>query len=88
MKRQQKMLEPEVTITVLAYELNAVALTFASEANKLVNCADATIITNPKGGIEMATRINGLINQLHEAALALRYARHNGQIPPRWAQPN
>jgi hypothetical protein len=85
MNRQQKISESATTITVLAYELNTVALTIASEAEQLINCDQSTLVATPKGSIEMAARIHGLINQLHDAALALRYVRHNGQIPPRWS---
>ena len=85
MSRPQKISEPDNTITVLAYELNTVALCVAAEAEQLINRDEAVLMTTPKGHMEMAARIHGLINQLHEAALALRYVRHNGQMPPRWS---
>lgn len=85
MSRQQKRFESVSTITVLAYELNTVALSVAAEAEQLINRDEAILIATPKGNVEMAARIHSLISQLHEAALALRYVRHNGQMPPRWS---
>jgi len=88
MNHQSGALKPDVSIAGLAYELNTVALKVAAEAEHLLRGDKAAVADTPRGNTEMVARIHGLINQLHDAALVLRYVRHNGQMPPRWSNFN
>lgn len=88
MNRQSGALKPDVSIAGLAYELNTVALKVAAEAEQLLHRDKVAVVDGLRSNTEMAARIHGLINQLHDAALALRYVRHNGQMPPRWSNFN
>jgi hypothetical protein len=78
MIQHQIRLQSDVT-TALAYELNSVALTVAAEAERLVHRDNHGIVD---GGVELAAQIHCLIDQLQEAARAMRYARHHGRMPP------
>ena len=75
---KQHLLEPVTSIAALAYELKFVALAFAAEAERLARREDLATNDPSKGGDVMATRLHWLINQVHEATLALRFARHRG----------
>ncbi|MBF0324526.1 hypothetical protein [Magnetospirillum moscoviense] len=84
MSVQRNMREPESTIAVIAYELNAVALKLAAEAEQLLHRNCFPVVDGARVEMEIVTRMDGLIGHLHEASLALRYVRHTGQMPPRW----
>lgn len=88
MNRQSGALKPDVGISGLAYELNTVALKVAAEAEQLLHQDKVAVVDGLRSNTEIAARIHGLINQLHDAVLALRYVRHNGQMPPRWSNFN
>ena len=81
MKPQPMTLVPDATIAGLAYELNAVALRFAAEAERLVRIDHGADQTR-NNRAEIATQLHNMIKHLHETTMALRYARHSGQTPP------
>ncbi len=83
MKQEQTRLKPEVTVAVLAYELNSVALTLAAEAEMLVRGDQVASRDAYNGCVEMAATMHDLIGQLREAAQILRCVRHTGEMPSR-----
>lgn len=83
MYSDQNRVKPEVTVAVLAYELNSVALTVAAEAELLVRGDQIASADAYDGCIVMALKMNDLILQLREAAQILRCVRHTGQMPHR-----
>jgi hypothetical protein len=83
MKQDHARLKPEVTVAVLAYELNSVALTVAAEAEMLVRGDQIASRDAYYGCVEMAATMNDLIGQLREAAQILRCVRHTGEMPAR-----
>ncbi len=83
MKPSHHRVKPEITIAVLAYELNSVALTVAAEAESLVRSDQVADCECYLGCVEMAGQMHALISQLRQAAAVLRFVRHTGQMPPR-----
>jgi hypothetical protein len=82
MKLQTGRIESISTIAALAYELNAVATAFAAEAERLGGWSLAAEGSVSASGVAISVHLHGLIEQLHEVTLALRYARHSGHPPP------
>jgi hypothetical protein len=83
MKQLQPIAMSDPTIVTLAYELNAVAHTFAAEAGRLSNGDKMTNGENPDVNVELVRQLHAMIEQFRSATLALRYARHSGQLPPK-----
>jgi hypothetical protein len=83
MRQQLNMLQPNITSTALVYELNAVALAFAAEVERIVRCEHVVAESRQAREKDFARELQLMIAEVHKTTLALRYFRHNGELPPR-----